>query len=99
MDREGEGHENDLAWLLKFLHIEIKHRERSQTFKDNSTSTLKPVHEERKSKFPTVAALQTNSSVTCGSCGKRHPTDQCWEVTKLPFEGKHDRIRADATLL
>ena len=92
--REGEGRENDLAWLLEFLHREIKRRERSQTFKDNSTSTLKPVHEERKSKFPTVAALQTNSSVTCGFCGKRHPTDQCWEVTKLPFEEKRDRIRA-----
>ena len=32
--RDGEGHESDLNWLLKFLSAEIQRRERSDAFKD-----------------------------------------------------------------
>ena len=90
--REGESRESDLKWLMDFLHKEIERRERSQAFKDTTHSKVSA--EEKKVRTPTVQALQASSVVNeCGFCAKQHPTDRCWEVTKLPMDKRQERIR------
>ena len=96
--RDGEGHESDLDFLLKFLKGEIGRHERSETFKEISNS--KPqVLSERRVKVPSASALQTSSiptrsSVpTCGFCAKKHPSERCWEVSSLSPHDRHHKIK------
>ena len=66
--REGEQHESELKFLLDFLHRELGHRERSQTFSRDSSAapgdkTLMEKH------VPTAAAL--HASVDSASASRR----------------------------
>ena len=64
--REGEGHESDLEWLLKFLQKELRRRERSETFRETPVSKDKVTEEKRNipNKVATVAALPAMSEVS-----------------------------------
>ena len=104
--RDGEGHESDLSWLLEFLRKEITRRERSEAFKEVTTTKTqdRSVTEERRSsnrptnmKVSTASALQTASTsertrLLCGFCGRGHPTERCWDVSGLTIPERHDRI-------
>ena len=90
--RDGEGHESDLEWLLDFLKREIQRRERSQTFKDNTTQDKNNTQEERH-RMPAVATLQSSSNTGCGVCGKGHPTERCFKLTKASQDDCQIRMR------
>ena len=47
--REGSGHERDLKWLMTFLTKEVERRERSDSFKDVSTTGVTDNRSVRKS--------------------------------------------------
>ena len=99
--REGEGHESDLSYLLKFLEKEILRRERSQVFKD-TVQVSSSVPEARRFKAPpTAAALQTASMNVkpsapheCGVCGKNHPTDRCFKLLHCNGSERRERVQA-----
>ena len=94
--REGEGRESDLDWLLTFLASEINRRERSQSFRD-TTTTHDPVvttceEKVRSARKASASALHVHSSasgsedvqVSCDVCGvKGHTAERCWKLTKL----------------
>ena len=94
--REGEGRESDLDWLLTFLASEINRRERSQSFRD-TTTTHDPVvttceEKVRSARKASASALHVHSStsgsedvqVSCDVCGvKGHAAERCWNLTKL----------------
>ena len=98
--REGEGHESDLSYLLKFLEKEILRRERSQVFKD-TVQVSSNVPEARRLKAPpTAAALQTASMNVkpsapheCGVCGKNHPTDRCFKLLHCNGSERRERVQ------
>ena len=98
--REGEGHESDLSYLLKFLEKEILRRERSQVFKD-TVQVSSSVPEARRFKAPpTAAALQTASMNVkpsapheCGVCGKNHPTDRCFKLLHCNGSERRERVQ------
>ena len=82
--RDGEGHESDLDFLLKFLSKEIQRRERSHVFKDSKNPSHTP-HEEKHIKnhrISTASALQStlSSKPFCGVCRKTYPTDRCFRL-------------------
>ncbi len=84
--REGQGHESDLEWLLKFLEKEIQRRERSQSFKDILQDTPQAVGGDvpsNSSSLGSASALQISSRGQCGFCSKRHPTSACRELSGL----------------
>ena len=65
--RHGEGHENDLNFLMEFLKLEIARRERSDTFAERA-----------KTPSATILGIQTDSSKMCGVCNKtNHSIFQC----------------------
>ena len=94
--REGEGRESDLDWLLTFLASEINRRERSQSFRD-TTTTHDPVvttceEKVRSARKASASTLHVHSSasgsedvhVSCDMCGvKGHTAERCWNLTKL----------------
>ena len=94
--REGEGRESDLDWLLTFLASEINRRERSQSFRD-TTTTHDPVvttceEKVRSARRASASALHVHSSAlgsedvqfSCDVCGiKGHTAERCWNLTKL----------------
>ena len=98
--REGETHESDLSYLLKFLEKEILRRERSQVFKD-TVQVSSSVPEARRFKAPpTAAALQTASMNVkpsapheCGVCGKNHPTDRCFKLLHCNGSERRERVQ------
>ena len=98
--REGEGHESDLSYLLKFLEKEILRREKSQVFKD-TVQVSSSVPEARRFKAPpTAAALQTASMNVkpsapheCGVCGKNHPTDRCFKLLHCNGSERRERVQ------
>ena len=65
--REGEGNEANLTFLLEFLSKEIKRRERSEVFRDNSAHTTesRPLSEEKPAynnrRRPAAAALHVSA--------------------------------------
>ena len=65
--REGEGNEANLTFLLEFLSKEIKRRERSEVFRDNSahTTEIRPLSEEKPAyntrRRPAAAALHVSA--------------------------------------
>ena len=95
--REGEGRESDLDWLLTFLASEINRRERSQSFRDTTSTTHDPVattceEKVRSARKASASALHVHSSasgsedvqVSCDVCGvKGHTAERCWNLTKL----------------
>ena len=103
--RDGEGHESDLNWLLKFLSAEIQRRERSHAFKDPTPAVS--TTEARMTRMSSAAALQSSSStgdgrVTCEACdAKGHvllcnprPTEVESRLTSSAVE--NDKIVAQA---
>ena len=99
--RDGEKHESDLPFLMKFINTEIKRRERSQVYSE-SISTIPMLCEEKRRVLSATAllnsskALQTKSrsSVTCGICDKSHPTARCWNLTKIQVSDRKEKLRS-----
>ena len=95
--RDGDGKESDLDWLLSFLRKEIERRERSEVFKnmtvkDKTVSNSVSV-EKRSGKIATASALASNSqTVSCHICGRKHLTEKCWDLVKIPFSVRHTKI-------
>ena len=88
-----DGKESDLESLLKFLHGEILRRERSQTFRPESSGSHKP-HSAHGSKYSTAAALHIGvgknerEQKKCHVCDKGHLTHKCFSWNKLDPEGR-----------
>ncbi|XP_064648538.1 uncharacterized protein LOC135500816 [Lineus longissimus] len=79
--RDGEGHEDDLDFLLDFLKTDIRRRDTADSFKEIGKSNT----EEKTFEAPvaTIAALQLSSKNGCGHCKKpSHPAHKCWEITR-----------------
>ena len=100
--REGEGHESDLSYLLKFLEKEILRRERSQVFKDTVQVSSSVPEAQRFKAPPTAAALQTASMNVkpsapheCGVCGKNHPTDRCFKLLHCNGSERRERVQRE----
>ena len=98
--REGEGHESDFSYLLKFLEKEILRRERSQVFKDTVQVSSSAPEGRRFKAPPTAAALQTASMNVkpsapheCGVCGKNHPTDRCFKLLHCNGSERRERVQ------
>ncbi|XP_064625961.1 uncharacterized protein LOC135486791 [Lineus longissimus] len=92
--REGEGHEDDLDFLLVFMRGEIRRRESAESFRDLKTED-KPTMDVAAS-APSVGALYSNSSGKTGQCGlcrKPHATSRCWDLTKASYADRKERIR------
>lgn len=99
--RDGEGHEGDLPFLLDFLAGEIKRRERSQSYKDCGTES-RVISESRQQKSPASASAlpvsssdndNNHNSVSCNLCSKKHSTDKCWNITRIPVSERAAKIR------
>ena len=97
--RDGEKHESDLPFLMKFINTEIKRRERSQVYSD-SISTISMLCEEKR-RLPSATALlnsskalqtKSGSSTTCGICDKSHPTARCWNLTKIQVSDRKEKL-------
>ena len=96
--RDGEGHESDLEFLLKFLSKEIQWRERSHVFKDsqNPSHTLQEEKHIKNHRISTASALQSTSSSKplCGVCRKTHPTNRCFRLLQASFEERRNKLSA-----
>ena len=100
--REGSGHESDLAWLMTFLTKEIERRERSDSFKDVSTTSgadNRSVREfeKRKASPSSASALQSLSETSasgCGFCNKFHASEKCFKVLQLSPAERQEKIRS-----
>ena len=86
--RSGEGKEDNLDFLLKFLSEEIRRRERSQTFLQRTTNAP-----------PTAAALATTSKSkasnrVCNVCNKQgHSTASCFKLTRASMAARRDKLK------
>ena len=97
--RDGEHHESDLDFLMKFISKEIKRRERSQVYSNNLSS-----FHIQANRLPSAAALHTSShnaqsksshvAASCGICHKAHPTARCWNLTKIPVSERRAKLRS-----
>ncbi len=85
--REGEGKEADLEFLLESLTKEIRRLERSESFKEQGTSSSVSIEERgTPKKKNTVSALHVASApakMTCLYCEKSHPSHKCRKVRSL----------------
>ena len=96
---DGEHHESDLDFLVKFISKEIKRRERSQVYSNNLSS-----FHIKDNRLPSAAALHTSShnaqsksshvAASCGICDKAHPTARCWNLTKIPVNERKAKLRS-----
>ena len=92
--REGEGKEDNLAFLLTFLSKEIRRRERSDTFKDTvqlSTNAQEISSNKNGPSKGSVTALHVSSSttkVTCVFFKKNHSHEKC-PVFSSRFQRRH----------
>ena len=95
--REGEQHEGDLDFLLKFLLGEIGRRERSQTFVKETVESV--AQETRTTRVATAAALHiTSGNKNCVLCGRSsHPVHKCYNLTKVPV-GDRKSVLSEAHL-
>ena len=95
--REGEQHEGDLDFLLKFLLGEIGRRERSQTFVKETVGSV--AQETRTTRVATAAALHiTSGDKNCVLCGRSsHPVHKCYNLTKVPV-GDRKSVLSEAHL-
>ena len=95
--REGEQHEGDLDFLLKFLLGEIDRRERSQTFVKETVESV--AQETRTTRVATAAALHiTSGKKNCVLCGRSsHPVHKCYNLTKVPV-GDRKSVLSEAHL-
>lgn len=106
--RKGAGRESDLEWLLTFLQEEIESIERSEVFPDVTTGKQSfGVNERSKTtsfssrsvrdKRTTASALHVTSNDTsnpiCVFCTKRHRSEKCLEMLRLPDKGRAERIK------
>ena len=99
--RESAGHEGDLSWLLAFLQKEIQCRERSETFKELSIEKnirREQIHhpQTERRRVNSASALQTSSEEdfpVCAFCQRRHKSEKCWYVLKLPKHDREEKIR------
>ncbi|XP_037780314.1 uncharacterized protein LOC119576743 [Penaeus monodon] len=95
--REGSGHESDLSWLLHFLQREIERIERSETFSVVLGKAEGRFVESEKRRVPSASALYTSSeagSYFCAFCSKKHKSEKCWDIQKLSFKEREERIKA-----
>nr|XP_027222490.1 uncharacterized protein LOC113814643 [Penaeus vannamei] len=96
--RESTNHEGDLEWLLTFLQKEISRRERSETFPDVGMG--KPERrfvDSEKRRVASASALHTSSEVGssyCAFCSKKHKSEKCWDILKLPLKEREEKIKA-----
>ena len=91
--RQRAGRESDLNGLLTFLQEEIQTRERSETYAQSSTDTVKPgsvVSLQTVSKKPPEVKKQ----VSCGVCRKKHATHNCWGLTNINVSERKAKIKS-----
>jgi hypothetical protein len=89
--RDGEGHEDDLDYLLTFLKGEIWRRESADCFKELRADERPVV--EGAAVVPTIGALHASTSrEKCGVCHKIHATAKCWDLTRVSVAERKERI-------
>ena len=105
--RDCVGHESDLEWLLNWLKKEIEILERSDMYKNHTSSVSKPhvKYEERKKYFSkenkdrlftasALHAVSSTESVSCVFCNKNnHKSEKCYKFLALEGQQKFDRIK------
>lgn len=91
--RKSEGQESDLEWLLNFLGNEVQLRERSETFKSLKAES-KVEEKKNKASSATAAALPSvTPAESCGVCARPHPTHRCYDLVKVNFTERRERMR------
>ncbi|KAK4317024.1 hypothetical protein Pmani_011836 [Petrolisthes manimaculis] len=100
--RDGDGHERDLEFLLKFLDKEISRLERSEAFKGKKFSNKEKKAENKgpKERVCSAAALHTSfkqEHFMCSFCGRKHKSENCYVVLEL--SGKERGQGGNCTVL
>ena len=95
--REGELHESDLGFLLRFLQRELERRERSQTFAVECVTSHKADVTVDTRPVSTVSALHTSTNKqadACAVCGwTGHTLDRCYGITKIAVTKRRGVLR------
>ena len=89
--REGEQHEGDLTFLLDFLHREVGHRERSQTFSKDSSAAPgdKTLMEKRGplvflQRQPCMHQWTVRVRLGVRRAGVMDTPSRCYDITRVP---------------
>ena len=95
--RNGDGHEDDLKYLMKFLKFEIQRRERSIpeiNYGRHSFSSVTSLHvkDGYRSRNPRPSS-NNNSNIRCAFCNRNHGIASCDELLSIDPAERLEKLK------